>query len=625
MKLTSIIWYFPWVSVVAAVHSTDGADFSSRDFDYIVIGGGTAGLVVAARLSENPKVSVGVIEAGPYFENDPLINTPALAGRLQGNSTYDWMFSSVPQSHVNNRSLPMPRGKALGGSSAINLMALDRASKIEYDAWEKLGNPKWNWNGLLPYMKAAERFTTIDPFRANATDADTDDIFPSQGTKGPIAASFNTWYSDIVTPYREALANLNIPINYNPDSGNPYGLYNSATAVNRTTGTRSYAANTYFAYNSARPNFFVLTEAQATKIEFSKPKSDKNRKIKATGVSFVHNSTLYIVKAKKEVILSAGAFQTPQLLELSGIGNSSILGQNGIAALVDLPGVGENLQDHLLIPSTYELKPGPTTLDILRNNATYAADAQAQYAATHDGIYTASTSTLAFINLDYIATPEELSSMISKLDHEVDISGATKLQKAQYLIQKDWLKKKVGSLEIVLTQAYGGTGTPKANTSYASVQMVIQHPFSRGSVHINSSDPLAKPEVDPNYFTKSIDQEILVQALKFGLKVSETEPLASFVIARQDPPPETSSSEAYIDYIKANVRTIFHPIGTAALAPRAIGGVVDPFLKVYGTSNVRVVDASIIPIHMGTHISRTVYGIGERGAAMITENASQAD
>ncbi|CAE6425509.1 unnamed protein product [Rhizoctonia solani] len=477
-------------------------------------------------------------------------------------------------------------------------------------------------------MKAAERFTGIDPFRANATGASQDDIFPSQGTKGMIAASFNTWYSDIIEPFREAMANRGVPINFNPDSGDPFGLYNSATAVNRTTGSRSYAANTYFAYNSERPNFVVLTEAQATKIEFEKLGSATGKpgsKLTATGVSFVFNATSYTVKARKEVILSAGSFQTPQLLELSGIGNATILRQNGITPLVDLPGVGENLQDHLLVPSTYELKPGLTTLDILRNNATYAAAAQAQYAETHDGIYSYSTSTLTFINLDYIATSNELSTMLSRLDREIATDQITELQKAQYALQRDWLTKRVGDLEVVLTTGYGGTGTPKANTSYVSIQMVIQHPFSRGSVHISSSDHLATPRINPNYFSKSIDREILAQSLKFALKISQTEPLASLVIARQDPPSETTSDEAYNEYVKANVRTIFHPIGTAALAPREIGGVVDNHLKVYGTTNLRVGDASIIPIHIGTHISRTVYGIGERLATIIASNSDHID
>ncbi|CAE6497422.1 unnamed protein product [Rhizoctonia solani] len=623
MKTRNILWIFPYLSLTVALQSTNGADFSSQTFDYVVVGGGTAGLALAARLSDNPKVSVGVIEAGPYYENDPLINTPAFASQLQGNAKYDWLFKSVPQSHVNNRILPLPRGKTLGGSSAINLMVFDRASKTEYDSWRNLGNPGWGWNDLLPYMKSAERFTGIDPFRANYSHANPGSIYPSQGTQGIIAASFNAWYSDIVVPYQGTMANLGVPINFDPDSGDPFGLYNSATAVNRTTGTRSYAANTYFAYNSGRKNLVVLTGAQATKVEFKNATTGKpHGKLTATGVSFVHNSTTYVVRAKKEVILSTGTFQTPQLLELSGIGNSTILQQSGITPLVDLPGVGENLQDHIFLSSSYELKPGSTTLDILRNNATYAAAAQAQYAATHDGILTSSISILSFINLDYLTTPTELSNMIEKLNQEAESDRITALQKAQYSIQKSWLKKRVGHLEIVLSPGYFGSGIPKANTSYASLLTVIQHPFSRGNVHVNSSDPLASPQINPNYLSKSIDQETFVQALKFGLKISQTEPLSSLVVARQDPPPEVSSDEAYIEYIKANVRTIHHPIGTAVLAPRAIGGVVDTSLRVYGTSNVRVVDASIIPIHMSTHLSRTVYGIAEKAAAIISGGSS---
>ncbi|KAL5639510.1 hypothetical protein ACGC1H_006223 [Rhizoctonia solani] len=623
MTTIIIIWLFSYLGAVAALQSTNGADFSSQTFDYVVIGGGTAGLALAARLSDNPEVSVGVIEAGPYYENDPLINTPALAGQLQGNAKYDWMFKSVPQSHVNNRILPLPRGKALGGSSTINLMVFNRASEAEYEAWERLGNPGWNWKNLLPYMKSAERFIGIDPFRVNHTGATSGDIYPTQGTKGPIAASFNKWYSDIVLPYRESMANLNVPINFDPDSGNPFGLYNSATAVNRTTGTRSYAANTYFAYNSRRQNFVVLTGAQATKVEFRSPMNGKSdEKLTATGVSFLYNSTTYTVRAKQEVILSAGTFQTPQLLELSGIGNATILRQNGITPLVDLPGVGENLQDHLFLSSSYELKQGITTLDILRNNASYAASAQAQYAATHDGILTSSISVLSFLNFDYLTSPTTLSTMIRKLNQEIAAGEITRLQQAQYEIQKDWLRKRVGHLEVVLNPGYFGSGTPKTNTSYASLSMVLQHPFSRGNVHINSSNPLTSPQINPNYLSKSIDQETFVQALKFGLKISQTEPLASLVVARQDPPPETTSDNAYVEYVKTSVRTIHHPIGTAALAPRAIGGVVDTSLKVYGTSNVRVVDASIIPIHMSAHLSRTVYGIAERAAAIIVGDST---
>ncbi|CAE6346970.1 unnamed protein product [Rhizoctonia solani] len=625
MKLLSSFPVITSVGIIAVEASrrgisTDGADFASKVFDYVVVGGGTSGLTVAARLSEDPKTTVGVIEAGEYLPDDPLINTPSSAFGIYGNAKYDWLFKTVPQTNVNNRELDLPRGKVLGGSSAINVMVFDRASKVEYDAWAKLGNPGWDWKGLLPNMEAAERFTGIDPFRANYTDADPSSIFPSQGRNGPVAGSYNNWYGDITLPFGKSMASLGISTNFNPDSGNAYGVFNSATSVNRTTGRRSYAASTYYAYNAHRPNFVVLTGAQATKVNFKDSKNNnKPENLVATGVSFVHKSQTYTVKAKKEVILAAGAFQSPQLLELSGIGNSTILQNSGVKPLIDLPGVGENYQDHIFATTTYELKPGSSSqdFDVLRNNATFAAAATAQYNATHDGILSYSGSILSFFNLNLMATSAEMANLTAQLAREIASENLTPLQNASYEIQKEWLKEKVGLVEVIMNPGYSGAGVPKANTSYMSLIAAIQHPFSRGNIHINSSDPLVAPRIDPNYFSKSIDLQTLVHTVRFGLKLSKTEPLASLIVARQDPAPEVTTDNAIIDYVKASAATIHHPIGTAALAPKELGGVVDVNLKVYGTANVRVVDASVIPLHIGTHIQRTVYGIAEKAAKII--------
>ncbi|CAE6504329.1 unnamed protein product [Rhizoctonia solani] len=600
-------------SVLPRSLTTDGASFASQTFDYVIVGGGTAGLAVAARLAENSSVTVGVIEAGQYIVDDPLIDTPQLFGKTQGNPKYDWMFQSTTQPGLNNRVMAMPRGKVLGGSSALNYMAFDRASKTEYDAWATLGNSGWNWNGIVPYMKIAEDFTNADPFR-NYTGSQPG-AYPSQGTGGPVGSGYNTWYSDVTTPYGETLVNLGVPANLNPDSGNAFGLYNCAMSVNRTTGKRAYSASTYYAYNAERSNFVVLTGGQATKINFSNTTVGGNHV--ATGVSFVSDSATYTVNARKEVILSAGSLQSPQLLELSGIGNSTILQQFGITPLVNLPGVGENLQDHVFIPTSYELKPGKTTFDILRNNATYAAEAEAQYAATRDGIYAATHSAFTFINLPSYVNDSTIQTIKTKLDQEIAASGTTALQRAQYAIQKQWLNQKLGHMEIIMYPGYFAFSAPKENTAYMSLLMAIQHPYSRGHIHIGSADPLVKAIYDPKYFSKSIDLDSLVEAIKFGLKITQTEPLASSVVGRQDPAPEVTSDEDIATYIKTYVESVYHPIGTAALAPKDLGGVVNNKLKVYGTTNVRVVDASVIPIHMGTHITRTIYGIAEKAAAMI--------
>lgn len=601
--------------------ASSGAEFSSQAYDYVVIGGGTGGVAVASRLAEDPNVSVGVIEAGQYWKDDPLVDTPASISQLWGNPKYDWVFKSAPQSNLKGRVLNLFRGKALGGSSAINGMVLDRASEPEYDAWASLDNPGWDWNGLLPYMKAAEHFMGVDPFRVNYSHGSPNDIFPSQGKNGHIAASYNAWYSDILAPYVKTVTSLGIPLNFNPDSGQTFGIYNSPRSVNSTSGKRSYAASTYYAYNAHRPNFVVLTGAQATKIRFKHPISGPSGgKVTATGASFSYNSTSFTVSAKREVILAAGTFQTPQLLELSGIGNSTIMRSHGITPLVDLPGVGENLQDHIFVSTNYELKHGFTTLDILRNNVTYAAAAQAQYNSAHDGILASSGSIIAFVGLDSIANSAEIARMTAQLKHEIARGRSTELQKAQYALQLDWLKKKMGHVEVLFNPVYFGNRMPKNDTSYLAIITAIQHPFSRGNIHISTSDPLVAPQIDPNCLSKSIDRDMLVQAVKLSLRISKTEPLASAIVVRETPPSAVTSDADIVEFVQRNAETLYHPIGTAALAPRALGGVVNPDLIVYGTSNLRVVDASVIPLHIGTHPQRTVYGIAEKAAAIIKKN-----
>ncbi|KAH7337866.1 alcohol oxidase [Rhizoctonia solani] len=626
-----LIYSLPVIASIGAVVAevvrkgapNDGADFASKSFDYVIIGGGTAGLAIAARLSETPHTTVGVIESGEYLPDDSLINTPASVFSIPRNAKYDWLFKSTPQVNANNRVFDLIRAKILGGCSAINVMVFDRGSKIEYDAWAKLGNPGWDWDGLLPSMQAAERFTGVDPFQINYTHADPNSIYPSQGMNGLVTASYKTWYSDITVPFEKSMANLGVPTNLDPDSGNALGTFNSATTVNRTTGRRSYAATTYYAYNAHRPNFVVLTGAQATKINFKRPRrNEKNGKLVATGVSFVHGLRTYTVQAKKEVILSAGALQSPHLLELSGIGNSTILEKNGIKPLIDLPGVGENYQDHVAVATTYELKPGSSirNVDTLRNNATFAAAAAAQYNATHDGILSHSDSVISFINLDSLASSTQISSMEAQLNQEISLEKLIPLQKLTYDIQREWLKKKeVGMVEVILKSNYEGPGAPKANASYMSLLTAFQHPFSRGNVHLNSSDPLAAPQIDPKFLSKSIDLEALVYSVKFSQRLSKTKPLASMIVSRQEPAPEVTSDAAIAEYVKANVASIHHSIGTASLAPKELGGVVDVHLKVYGTTNVRVVDASIIPLHIGSHTQRTIYGIAEKAAKLIKE------
>lgn len=400
------------------------------------------------------------------------------------------------------------------------------------------------------------------------------------------------------------------------DSGNNIGIYNSGRAVNPSNQTRSYAAPAYYAPNSYKPNLVVLTGAQATKINFGS--KDWSGSYSATGVTYSYNGNLYTVKASKEIILSGGVFNTPQLLEHSGIGNKDILSDFNIQTLVDLPGVGENLQDHQMAPCSFTLKPGHHTWDELRNNATFAAAASAQYASSKTGILTSTISVLTFLPLQKFISDSKYRSILSSVTSELlsKAGSFSLLQWAQYVIQLAWLyNTNIPQVEFVMIPGFQPTGNvaaPSPGTSYLVVSPVIQHPFSRGTVHITSTDALAKPAVNPNYLSSVFDKMVLRESLKFIRTMASTAPLSDVIQSFNDPPASTSSDDEFDAYAVKALASLKHPVGTAALAPRSLGGVVGNDLMVYGTKNLRVADASVFPMHVSAHAQSTTYAIGEK-------------
>ncbi|PVF97235.1 alcohol oxidase [Serendipita vermifera] len=663
--------------------STDPASFAATQFDFVVVGGGTAGLTVAARLAEK-SWKVGVIEAGQYRPNDPLIDVPKNFGAALGNANYDWVYLTTPQANANNRMIAQNRGKVLGGSSAINFEIFNRPASTEYSAWSALlsGKGGWLWDSLFPYfLKSQTLFSPLpedafpDPTPTrkrrdeateqgasipaafldsavsalNDTVLDVDTLLDAAGaadtlgtssttsdetaTKrsildtradtsgtGPVKGSYNTWYSDVASPFIHTVLNTGVPLNDQPNFGNNIGIYNSARAVDPSTQTRSYAAPAYYAPNASKANLIVLTGAQATKINFG---SSQGGVYAATGVSFSYNGATYTVKASKEVILSGGVFNTPQLLELSGIGNRDILRNFGIQTLVDLPGVGENLQDHQMTPCSFILKPGHHTWDELRTNATFAAQAAAQYQSSKTGILTSTISTLTFVPLQSFISTSKFLDVIGSLTSELlsNASSFSLMQWAQYVIQMGWLfNPTIPQVEFVFIPGFQPTPhspTPAANTSYVLISPVIQHPFSRGSVHITTTDPLVKPAVDPNYLSSVFDRTVIVESIKYIRKLASTAPFSDVIQTFNDPPASSQSDDDFAAYARDALQSLKHPIGTAALGPRALGGVVDQNYLVYGTKNLRVVDASIFPMQISAHPQTTVYAIAEKAADLI--------
>ncbi|KAI0724009.1 alcohol oxidase [Cerioporus squamosus] len=586
-------------------------------------GGGIAGLVVAARLSEDPRVTVAVIEAGAHYVDEPLIDTPEQFGQALGNPKFDWNFVTAPQSGLNNGVVSYPRGKMLGGSSGINFMAWDRASVKEYDAWQELGAEGWNWKALLPYLKKVETVSppTSSQLFPGATEISETTFDEFHGRAGPLQASYNVFYANITTPYVETVNGLGIQTNSDPYRGDGTGIFNTECAIDRTKnpGKRSYAANTY--YRGDKPNLTVFLATQATKLNLATHSVTGH--LRATGVNVVAVNATGIngtITARKEVLLAAGSIQSPQLLELSGIGNKTILESVGIKTLIDLPGVGENLQDHTLLAQDFEMQNDIFTYDELRNNATYLAEQEAEYAANGTGIFASLSFALTFPTVKSVVSPEVLASLRDKAAKLLASPGISALTKAQYKLQSEWLVgDDVAYLEYIMFPTGGRTAvSPTPGSVYITIWVGMMHPFGRGSVHINSSSPFVQPVIDPKYLGNDVDMQLALESTKFVRKITESEPLASYVVGPHEPPANVTSDDDWLNYIKTFLGTIYHPMGTAAMLPREVGGVVDPAtLRVYGTTNLRVVDASVIPMLLGTHPQASIYAVAERAADMI--------
>lgn len=514
-------------------------------------------------------------------------------------TVYDWNFTTVPQVNVNNRVLGAARGRVLGGSSALNLMTYDRASKSEYDAWEDLGNPGWNWKNMVAYMKKSENFTGANTATYGSAGV---------GLTGPVKAVVNRYIPEQQDLWIPTLQGLGVPKNLESLGGDPLGVMWQPSSIDSTHYNRSYSANAYLPV--AGSNLIVLTNTVVSRVNLQ----TSGKKQVATGVTL---STGDIITATKEVILSAGSIQSPGLLERSGIGQASVLSAVGLTQKVNLPGVGENLQDHLRIQSSYQLKPNYTSFDILRYNATYAAEQLQLWKNNQFSRYDYTGSAYTFVNwLSLSALPQMLPLAI----RAAATSASATVRKQLTLIGNP----AVPQVEVIFSDGYTGSkGYPPATSplygqGFFSLISAIQHPFSRGNVHITSTDPSAKPALDPNYLSHEYDVQAAVNAIKFARKIATSPPLSSAWVSEYEPGLDVVKTDAqWREFVLNTTVSIYHPLGTCSMLPKADGGVVDPSLKVYGTSNLRVVDASIIPLLISAHIQTAVYGIAEFAAVKI--------
>ena len=332
-------------------------------FDYIIIGGGTAGLVLSVRLTENPLVTVCVLETGSNCISDPLILTPGLSNAMIDNPDYDWMFVTAPQANAHGRTFAWPRGKVLGGTSAINGAMLSHPSRQDLDSWERLGNKGWNFENLANYYRKFE--TYIPPSTEGGEYLNSGYVDPQlHGTEGPIRVLLSEVQDTVKDVWTETCLGAGLSHRKDPRTGVTLGGFNQTVAIDPKTKTRSYAGNAYFAANAYLSNLYIITDAMVQKINFGTRQEDGL--VAAESVTYTLSGKEYTMIAKKEVILCARTIQSPQILELSGIGSDGLLRKYGITPVVENQNVGENLQDHVIAPVAWEVKEGVRTLDELR-------------------------------------------------------------------------------------------------------------------------------------------------------------------------------------------------------------------------------------------------------------------
>ncbi|EPQ28815.1 uncharacterized protein PFL1_03618 [Pseudozyma flocculosa PF-1] len=594
------------------------------EFDYVIVGGGTAGLTVAARLSEDPSVTVGVIEAGLWRPEDPKINLPIMIGQTLMNPDYDWCLQTEPQEHSNGRSYIWPRGKVLGGSSALNFLVWQRGYSGEYDDIGRLGNPGWGWDDFAGFCRKSDTFQPPSSELQKANLATCDEKV--HGTDGPIQTSFSAWYTEAQRPWFDALKSLGLNNAVDGLSGKNTGLWASPATVDAKKHVRSYAANAYFAPNKDRKNLKVITGANASRLEFEKPKDGASGDLVATGVHFTVDGKSHFVKARREVVLSAGTVKSPQLLELSGVGRAEVLKAAGVEQLLELD-VGENVQEHLYCTASFKLAPGHITWDKMRNDDFAKAAMETYHGDGEDrGIIASAFSGFAYVPLKQFMSAEEIQAIkdgVNRVDWSKYSKGVQEGIKMQLARLDD---EECPFMEYIFAPGFFATASPPQDgQEYYSILSALQQPFSRGNIHITSSDPTAAPRIDPRYFSVDADLEILSKAVRYSSTMAEAPSLKDITVGRQDPDPEKYKTEDdFREFTKDQAVTEYHHIGSCSMMPRAKGGVVDERLRVHGTANVRVADASIIPLHVSSHIVSAVYAVGEKAAHMIKEDAAAA-
>ncbi|TVY80359.1 Dehydrogenase xptC [Lachnellula suecica] len=615
----------------------DGRDVNGKYldcYDYIIVGGGVSGLVVANRLTEDPNVTVLVLEAGPLCvpSSSPSLTTnldysdnyeeeilyPIDAGYGLGTK-YDWNLFTAPQTSLDGQPRPYDIGRGVGGGSLINGMCWTRGGSADYDAWEALGNPGWGWDGLLPYFKKTENYTNdIDADFSHKLYVQPD---PSvHGTEGYVQVSYPRYFYNQSQVFLEGLQELGVPILTEPANGTAAGGMLIPNSINPDNQTRSTARLSYFdRFIDTRPNLHVATNQHVFRLIVDAPRRTRLRDypdgLWISGVQFIPDGTLSIqnVSCSREVILSAGAVHTPQILEFSGIGDPNVLNQFDIPVKINIPGVGNNFQDHPYLGVVYYVSNTSfLTLSMIYNNPTLLTQAEQEYYVNKTGPWTAGAiNTVAFPSLP--STSNNWTHMIA---------DASSQDASKYLVpnldptiiagfqaQKAVL---VGLLNRSDVSAY-----ELLSNSIGLLSVAAMHTFSRGNVHIQSRNPFMEPLIDPRYCSNPLDCQVIVEGLLFNNKLLNTSSMRQLGSVPYYPFLPDATPQTLLPAVQSGIRTEFHGTGSTSMLPLEHGGVVDSHLRVYGTKNLRIVDAGIMPLVPASHLQAPMYAVAEKAADII--------
>ncbi len=529
-------------------------------YDYIIVGAGSAGCVLANRLTEDPDTSVLLLEAGSQ-DKSPFIHMPAGVGQLIGGRAFNWGFDTAPEPNLDDRQLYWPRGKGLGGSSSINGMVYIRGHAQDYDRWRQLGNEGWSYDEVLPY------------FRKSMNQERGEDEY--HGVGGPLNVKDS--HAPLPTHERFIEAGKQAGYKYNPDFNGadqegvgPYQLTKVGTQ-------RCSAAKAYLTPVLDRPNLTVLTEARLTQILLEEKR--------ATGVEYEQKGKVVRASASKEVLLCAGAVQSPQLLQLSGIGDPADLSKVGIATIHELPGVGKNLQDHLDVVVQYHVTDPKMSLE-----------------------GTIKLWKLPFIFLQYL---------MFKNGPATD----NPLEAGAFLKTRDDLE--VPDIQLHFIPVFMiDHGRQRGPGPGMCIHVCQLRPESRGTVSLASADPFADPVIQANYLDSDEDTKALVEGVRIARKIFKTEAFSSFLGEEYEESRGAETDDEIEAFIRRTAETIYHPVGTCKMGHDDLA-VVDARLRVRGVERLRVVDASVMPTLVGGNTNAPTIMIAEKAADMIREdNAS---